>query len=1032
MYLHTLTLRAIGPYAGEHTIDFAALGASGLFLLEGPTGSGKSTVIDAVVFALYGGLASEQSSHDRLRSHHAAPDVEPFVELVFETGAGVHRIRRTPKWSRPKKNRSGVTTANATAKLIRLSSPDALDGEVVSTSTQEVGTEIPRLLGLTRQQFVQTVVLPQGEFAEFLRSTGEQRRLVLQSLFGTEIYERTTEQLVDGRKTANAAIAVAEAGVRDAIARLREAAGDDDVDESTADAVLEAVTEGARVASALHLTAQTHRASCAAARDAKALWHRAVVRRAALLERRRDLDARREGVDEARERLAAALRAAAVEGAVAGTEKAATRARAAALDLAAEVERVRADQPDLASDLEGAAPSDSARSGFDATVVRDRHESAAADLARLAESARVEAGLPAREGRLDDTEAKLVDDRAEVQRLEDELAERPTQRAALITHRDERRTAAESVPEAERLVDERVRVLARLDDLVTLDAAVDAAAADIERSARQALAAVEAETALRRRKILGMAGELAAGLVAGEPCAVCGSLEHPAPAMPTHDHPTDDDIDAAAELRQQAETRASAEGRTHAAVVERRDAARAELGDSTRVDVESQLAEARLRLAAARSSVAELATADAELARQDDETEALRLRLESRRVAVATADARLESDRVALAADRDRVAEVRGDRAESVAALVAVLTAEADALARLERVLAADEHSATDLALRTAERDAALAEQSFADVAAVAASALPEPERREIAAAVRAFDRDIDVVAAGLAEADIVAAGHPAPAAEPGHSAEPDAEPDAKPDLASEPDPEAARAELEAAEAALTVADDSLREASGAEARASERARRTLAAHAALTAALAVGDAAVERARAAVRMADLASASSAVNTKGVTLGTYVLLRRFDDVVAAANVRLTVMSNGRYALQASDERESGSRSRKTGLALAIRDHTTDTVRDPKSFSGGETFYASLSLALGLADVVQAEAGGLDLGTLFVDEGFGTLDPETLDAVMTELGRLSAAGRVVGIVSHVDELKQRIADRLEVRRQPDGSSTLRSTV
>jgi exonuclease SbcC len=194
----------------------------------------------------------------------------------------------------------------------------------------------------------------------------------------------------------------------------------------------------------------------------------------------------------------------------------------------------------------------------------------------------------------------------------------------------------------------------------------------------------------------------------------------------------------------------------------------------------------------------------------------------------------------------------------------------------------------------------------------------------------------------------------------------------------------------------------------------------------------AAADAAVEHARAVVRMANLASASTGENVKGVTLGTYVLLRRFDEVVAAANVRLSVMSSGRYELASSDEREVGSRSRKTGLSLVIRDATTDTTRDPGSFSGGETFYASLSLALGLADVVQAEAGGLELGTLFVDEGFGSLDPDTLDAVMSELGRLSASGRVIGIVSHVDELKQRIADRVEVRRRPDGSSVLRSTV
>ncbi|OUD94133.1 Nuclease SbcCD subunit C [Clavibacter michiganensis subsp. michiganensis] len=179
-------------------------------------------------------------------------------------------------------------------------------------------------------------------------------------------------------------------------------------------------------------------------------------------------------------------------------------------------------------------------------------------------------------------------------------------------------------------------------------------------------------------------------------------------------------------------------------------------------------------------------------------------------------------------------------------------------------------------------------------------------------------------------------------------------------------------------------------------------------------------------------MAEVANAITPENTRGTTLGTYVLLRRFEDVVQAANARLRIMSSGRYELEVSEEREATSRSRKTGLALQIRDHVVDRVREPASFSGGETFYASLALALGLADVVQAEAGGLQLGTLFVDEGFGTLDPETLDAVMSELGRLSSGGRTVGIVSHVEELKQRVADRIEVRRRADGSSTLTSTV
>ncbi|TGJ96051.1 SMC family ATPase, partial [Actinotalea fermentans ATCC 43279 = JCM 9966 = DSM 3133] len=175
------------------------------------------------------------------------------------------------------------------------------------------------------------------------------------------------------------------------------------------------------------------------------------------------------------------------------------------------------------------------------------------------------------------------------------------------------------------------------------------------------------------------------------------------------------------------------------------------------------------------------------------------------------------------------------------------------------------------------------------------------------------------------------------------------------------------------------------------------------------------------------RMAALAAGSGADNAKALSLATFVLVRRFEDVVAAANERLREMSDGRYELERSDEKED-VRTRRTGLAMKVLDHRTEQARDPRTLSGGETFYVSLCLALGMADVVTAEVGGVDLGTLFVDEGFGTLDPETLEAVLGELGKLRAGGRVVGVVSHVDALKASIAERVEVRRLANGSSTL----
>ncbi|MGZ5410281.1 MAG: AAA family ATPase, partial [Aeromicrobium sp.] len=186
MQLHKLTFQAIGPFAGEETIDFTGLGASGLFLLEGPTGAGKSTIIDAIVFALYGGLAGEDASKQRLHSHHAADGVAPFVDLTFSTQAGDFRIHRTPAHARPRKDGKGFTEKKESATLSRIPSLDEPEVKIeLAVGARDTGNEITSLIGLNRLQFLQTVVLPQGEFARFLRANGEARKALLQSIFRT-------------------------------------------------------------------------------------------------------------------------------------------------------------------------------------------------------------------------------------------------------------------------------------------------------------------------------------------------------------------------------------------------------------------------------------------------------------------------------------------------------------------------------------------------------------------------------------------------------------------------------------------------------------------------------------------------------------------------------------------------------------------------------------------------------------------------------------------------------------------------------
>jgi exonuclease SbcC len=180
-----------------------------------------------------------------------------------------------------------------------------------------------------------------------------------------------------------------------------------------------------------------------------------------------------------------------------------------------------------------------------------------------------------------------------------------------------------------------------------------------------------------------------------------------------------------------------------------------------------------------------------------------------------------------------------------------------------------------------------------------------------------------------------------------------------------------------------------------------------------------------EETEAVIRLAGMANGTE--GQRRVALTTYVLRHWFGQVVAAANVRLSGMSSGRYELRRTDE--GRARRDRSGLTLAVIDRHTGEERSPASLSGGETFYTSLALALGLADVVRAEAGGVDLDTLFIDEGFGSLDSGTLDQVMGVIDDLRDRGRVIGIVSHVAELKERVPERLEVRHLPDGSSAVR---
>ncbi|MGO3484115.1 MAG: AAA family ATPase, partial [Cellulosimicrobium funkei] len=556
MHLHSLTFQAIGPFAGRHHVDLAALGASGIYLLEGPTGAGKSTIIDAIVFALYGKVASDAASDDRLRSAFAGPDVESYVDLVLEVPAGVFRVRRTPEYRRPKKRGTGTTTQQASVRLWRLAevpptdAPDAVEdaaGELLSARLDEAGDEIRRLVGLDRRQLVQTVVLPQGEFATFLRAKPEDRAVLLQKVFGTELYHRAAARLAELARAARSRTDAARQGVVGAAERFAGAAGlgPDDarrLREAAPGVHALAVAHVARLdteAASLAERAAGADATLIAARERfehERARHDALERRARLRADVARLDGEEAAVAECRRRADAAARAAVVAPAAQGLARADQTLRAALDRLA------------LARTGAPAALADA-----DPTTLEALRADVATAAVRVARLVPVGASLPGRDRELADGRKEVAQATEERGRVLAELDARPARRDALRTRVASLAAAAGELgvlrerADRARAVEEAARQTAAL--------ATEAAEAHAERAraAARANEAVEHEARLRAARIAGLAGELAAGLAVGEPCPVCGGAEHPHPAPLAEGHPAVEDVERAERERADAE-----------------------------------------------------------------------------------------------------------------------------------------------------------------------------------------------------------------------------------------------------------------------------------------------------------------------------------------------------------------------------------------------------------------------------------------------------------------------------------------------
>ncbi|MFI6489011.1 AAA family ATPase [Streptomyces sp. NPDC050564] len=991
MRLHRMDITAFGPFGGAQKVDFDELSAAGLFLLHGPTGAGKTSVLDAVCYALYGAVPGARQSGQGLglRSDHAAPATRTEIRLELTVAGRRLEITRQPPWERPKKRGVGTTTEKAQSRL-REYDATAASWKDLSRSHQEIGEEVTQLLGMSREQFCQVVLLPQGDFARFLRADAEARGKLLGRLFDTHRFAEVEKRLAERRRAAEAEVRAGDAALLADAHRMQQEAGNTveiplpDLapgDPGLAGAIL-AWAAVARSTARERLTI----AHCTrtAAESAQAAAARVLddVREVARLQRRfaqaresaASLEERADAHREAQARMERARKAEAV---------------APALDLreVAEAEHRRA-----------AAEEAHACAALPETFA----EAGAPGLAAAARKAAEELGGLESARRAERRVAELVEERADLDRQEradeDALQEADSWLATWEATRAGIEARIESAQEAatfaEQLAVQREPALKRLNAARQRDQF----AQDTDDAAARALASRERATQarahwldLKEQRLNGIAAELAAALLDGEPCAVCGATEHPAPARKIAGHVDREAEERALALYQRADEEVAEDERRLGVVREALAAASAEAGDAPTAQLVELSEELERQYAEARAAASGLHAAR--------ETREQAEREHERRLSAHQAAARRVASRASLrdALDRERaglegeLAQARGaaasvsTRATQLERQVALLTEAADAV-----------RGAEDTAQRLKDADARLADAAFRagfDTPQAAADALlDDAAHRELQRRLDAWQSEEAAVRAVLAEADTAAAAQRPPA-----------------DLwAAEQAAESAARRLRDAASAQDAAARRCAELDGLSARAHRGVRRLAPLR--------------EEYDRVARLAGLAAGTSADNERKMRLESYVLAARLEQVAAAATVRLQRMSSGRYTLVHSDDRAGRGRS---GLGLHVVDAWTGRERDTATLSGGETFFASLALALGLADVVTDEAGGVRLDTLFIDEGFGSLDDQTLDEVLDVLDSLRERDRSVGIVSHVADLRRRIHAQLEVVKGRTGS-------
>ena len=1017
----SLTIEAFGPYRDSVTLDFNELQNHSMFLISGPTGAGKTSILDAMVYALYGEPSGEVRKTDAIRSDFAEPQRMTRVDFSFAIGDARYRVERLPKQLVAKKRGTGMREQNASATVYEMK-----DGEwkVIATSAAAIRDTIQRIIGFRKDQFLQVVLLPQGEFRKLLVASTSEREELLHTLFRTELYRRLQDALKSAYDEAKSGI---EENITKQSALLQSIPHDEEIPVLTIEHVRELLKD--REPHRNTLVVERDKAVAVvdqfnALRNEWALYNQV---QQSLIEATNKLDlvkAREEERSSLQEKVRfltsltpsyelykqfsdkqSVLKT--LETALSDAKKsveAATQHESKCTEayevLASHAETIQAKRTTLAQLRQQSEK-------FDELALLNQELTTLKSKLETRDREKSEAKLQAQHKLVADLEAELVEMRKQFQVNSKALES--------IPHIQEQLSQLQRYSE---LLSEKQKAQNDIDAkegaLATLDVSVKNSTVRLER--------------LEHLMAEGRAFELVHLVVDNEPCPVCGSKEHPQLASKPELYPTKEEVEEARAVRDGAlQKRASEIGQKEALSIRLH-----ELDEQVKDQV------SKLKSSIADFSEDTFDSTQQDLSSQMNRLTALRKDTEQLSEIITKNEHDLIEGKDTLAKLEIGHNELLNDL-HDVAVQISSVQAKIDELSKILPTTDLDawhqQIESLETEINTYDEQLKLCKSSL-DAAKEQLNA--KRGRLEILfAQVQEETKNLDgfyqeyvksLQSISVSEDDFIAA------------------------LGDYKALEAFRAELHALDEAFSTAqavyDAALKHAQSviepSDTVSDEVYDTAVEKRDNLVGSLAAWDKetkhiettlvsleelekAMGEAREEItflsRLNDLANGGEQ-GFKNVTFERYVLGAILDEVVYAANLRLQKMSRSRYSLERSDY--TGGGRGKQGLDLAVMDAFTGQSRPANTLSGGETFLASMALALGLADVIQSYAGGIHMDTMFIDEGFGTLDPDTLELAMETLVQLQSSGRLIGMISHVPELKTRIPAHLEVTRGDDGST------